>query len=182
MPARRGMPRKTATTFSHLPHTTPAAVPTAGSASTNTHSPEVCSRCPVTLGVTRISLWTGVGRNWDGSGWTCCDDWPMFPDLDVQLRSATTEDAGFIVEMARHACVIDDWPLPDAKSEDAQSLLPGSGDTTIVAASATGDRFGAAWTSCHDPPLVVDADGSGCRRSPSPSCRRFAAKGSAGRC
>jgi GNAT superfamily N-acetyltransferase len=41
----------------------------------------------------------------------------------VELRSATVGDAAFIVEMARHACVIEDWPLPDEDSEDTQSLL-----------------------------------------------------------
>jgi ribosomal protein S18 acetylase RimI-like enzyme len=78
---------------------------------------------------------------------------------NVRLRSATAEDAAFIVEMARHACVIEDWPLPDADSEDTQSLLPGSGDTAIVAADETGVRVGAVWTFHHDPPLLVEADG-----------------------
>jgi hypothetical protein len=41
-----------------------------------------------------------------------------------QLRSATNADSAFIVEMARHACIIEDWPLPEADSEDVQDLLP----------------------------------------------------------
>ncbi len=77
----------------------------------------------------------------------------------VRLRSATTEDEAFIVEMARHACVIEDWPLPDADAEDTQSLLPGSDDMVVVATDATGVRIGAVWTFLHDPPLLVDADG-----------------------
>lgn len=83
----------------------------------------------------------------------------MPPAPNLRLRSATTEDAGFIVEMARHACVIEDWPLPDADSEDTQSLLPGSGDMAVVAVDATGVRVGAVWTFHHDPPLLVDTDG-----------------------
>jgi GNAT superfamily N-acetyltransferase len=69
------------------------------------------------------------------------------------------EDAAFIVQMARYACVIEDWPLPDADSEDTQSLLPGSGDTTVVATQATGVRVGAVWTFHHSPPLLVDTYG-----------------------
>lgn len=77
------------------------------------------------------------------------------------LRSATIEDAAFIVEMARHACVIEDWPLPDADSEDTQGLLPDSGDTIIVAEGEMGVKVGAVWTFSHDPPLLVDSDGVG---------------------
>jgi GNAT superfamily N-acetyltransferase len=76
----------------------------------------------------------------------------------VELRSATVGDASFIVEMARHACVIEDWPLPDADSEDTQSLLPRSGDVAVVAADTDGVRQGAAWTFHHEPPLLLDAD------------------------
>jgi len=83
----------------------------------------------------------------------------MSADPNIRLRPATVDDADFIVEMARHACVIDDWPLPEADSEDTQSLLPGSGDTTIVAEVAGGVRVGAVWTFRHDPPLLVGGDG-----------------------
>jgi ribosomal protein S18 acetylase RimI-like enzyme len=83
----------------------------------------------------------------------------MPPAPNIRLRSATTEDAAFVVEMARHACVIEDWPLPDADDEDTQSLLPGTDDTVVVATDATGVRIGAVWTFRHDPPLMVDADG-----------------------
>jgi hypothetical protein len=35
--------------------------------------------------------------------------------LQLDMRSAVTgADRAFIIEMARHACVIEDWPLPDA--------------------------------------------------------------------
>ena len=33
----------------------------------------------------------------------------------------------FIDEMARHASVIEDWPLPDMESEDVHSLLTAAG-------------------------------------------------------
>ncbi len=56
----------------------------------------------------------------------------------MRLRSATTGDAAFIVEMARHACVIEDWALPDADSKETQSLLPSRRDIAIVAADLAG--------------------------------------------
>jgi ribosomal protein S18 acetylase RimI-like enzyme len=76
-----------------------------------------------------------------------------------RLRSATNADSAFIVEMARHACVIEDWPLPDADSEDVQGLLPRSGDIAVVAEDAAGISVGAVWTFDHDPPLLVNDDG-----------------------
>jgi len=82
----------------------------------------------------------------------------MPPASKVELRSATVGDAAFIVEMARHACVIEDWPLPDADSEDTQSLLPRSHDVAVVASDMTGLRLGAAWTFHHEPPLLLNAD------------------------
>jgi GNAT superfamily N-acetyltransferase len=75
------------------------------------------------------------------------------------MRSATSEDAGFIVEMARHACVVEDWPLPDAESEDVLSVLPPAGVVPIVAVDAAGVSVGAVWMFHNDPPLRVDATG-----------------------
>ena len=77
----------------------------------------------------------------------------------VELRTAVTADAAFIVEMARHACVIEDRPLPDA--EEARSLLPTADDVIVVAADHEGVHLGAAWTFHHDPPLLIDARGIG---------------------
>jgi GNAT superfamily N-acetyltransferase len=79
--------------------------------------------------------------------------------VNARLRTATTADATFIVEMARHACVIEDWPLPDADSEDVQSLVPRSGDIIVVAADEAGANIGAAWTFHHETPLMVGSDG-----------------------
>ena len=56
-------------------------------------------------------------------------------ELMLDLRSAVTAaDRAFIVEMARHACVIEDRPLPDAESEEVASLLPRVADVAIIAA------------------------------------------------
>lgn len=77
----------------------------------------------------------------------------------MTLRDATTGDAAFIVEMARHACVIEDWPLPDPDDEDVLSMLPAAGVVPIVAADAEGTPLGAVWTFHNDPPLMVDAEG-----------------------
>jgi len=62
--------------------------------------------------------------------------------------------------MARHACVIEDRPLPDPESEDTQSLLPSDGDVSVVATDPAGELLGAAWTFHHDPTLVLDDDGA----------------------
>jgi GNAT superfamily N-acetyltransferase len=78
----------------------------------------------------------------------------------VEIRGARPEDGPFIVEMARHACVIEDWPLPDADSADPQSLLPADGDVTLVAVDGVGTRLGAAWVFRHDPALLVDPSGA----------------------
>jgi GNAT superfamily N-acetyltransferase len=78
---------------------------------------------------------------------------------DITLRQMDTSDAAFIVEMARHACVIEDRPLPDPDSDETKSLLPGSDDVAVVATDTAGARLGAAWTFFHDPPLLLGADG-----------------------
>ncbi len=73
------------------------------------------------------------------------------------MRTATKADDAFVVEMARHACVIEDWPLPEPGSEETRSVLPGDGDVVVVAANTAGTLLGAVWTFRHDPPLVIDA-------------------------
>lgn len=45
----------------------------------------------------------------------------------IKLRAATTEDDAFIVEMARHACVIEDRPLPDPEDDEVLEMLPLTG-------------------------------------------------------
>lgn len=80
----------------------------------------------------------------------------MPPDPTIALRAATANDAAFIVEMARHACIIEDWPLPEPDSEEVQELLPRSGEIPIVAVDGEGACIGAVWTFYNDPPLRVD--------------------------
>jgi GNAT superfamily N-acetyltransferase len=74
-------------------------------------------------------------------------------------RAGSASDAAFLVEMARHACVIEDWPLPDPDSKDVTSILPSSDDVAIIATDAAGVMFGAAWTFFHDPPLLFGTNG-----------------------
>jgi ribosomal protein S18 acetylase RimI-like enzyme len=75
------------------------------------------------------------------------------------MRAATTADEAFIVEMARHACIIEDWPLPDPDDE-VLSMLPPPGEVPILAEGPTGVPVGAVWTWHTEPPLQVDAAGS----------------------
>lgn len=84
----------------------------------------------------------------------------MAPLLD--LRSAgTATDRAFIVEMARHACVIEDRPLPAPDSEDVRGLLPGGAYIALIAANPdTGTDVGAVWTFGHHPPLLTRDDGN----------------------
>ncbi|WP_413467759.1 GNAT family N-acetyltransferase [Mycobacterium sp. RTGN3] len=60
--------------------------------------------------------------------------------------------------MARHACVIEDWPLPEPDSEETRSLLPTADDVVVVAEYPTGTSLGVVWTFHHEPPLLVDSD------------------------
>jgi GNAT superfamily N-acetyltransferase len=76
-----------------------------------------------------------------------------------QLRSATAADSPFVIEMARHACVIEDWPLPDADDDDVRDLLPTCDSISILAVDVTGTSIGAVWTFRYEPPLLIDADG-----------------------
>jgi ribosomal protein S18 acetylase RimI-like enzyme len=76
--------------------------------------------------------------------------------LQVQFRSAAPVDAPFISEMARHACVIEDWSLPDVDSEEVQELLPRAGDVALVATDETDELAGAVWMFQHDAGLILD--------------------------
>ena len=82
----------------------------------------------------------------------------MPPLPSVRPRAATSGDTAFIVEMARHACIIEDRPLPDPDSEETQSLLPTADDVVLVAEDPNGISLGAVWTFHHEPPLLVDSD------------------------
>lgn len=84
----------------------------------------------------------------------------MATESAVRLRAATVGDEAFIIEMARHACVIEDWPLPDPDDEEVRELLPPRGVVPIIAEEPGGSQVGAVWTYLSDPPLRVDAKGT----------------------
>lgn len=79
---------------------------------------------------------------------------------DVRLRDALPSDVAFVIEMARHACIIEDWPLPDPDDDEVLSLLPAPGVVPIVAEDHTGTPLGAVWTFYNDPPLLKDGTGA----------------------
>ncbi len=77
----------------------------------------------------------------------------------VRLRAATIADHAFVVEMARHACIIEDWPLPDPEDDEVLRMLPAEGEIPIIAEDRPGEPVGATWTRHNDPPLWLDAGG-----------------------
>ena len=85
---------------------------------------------------------------------------PAMTPQHIVLRAATTEDASFIVEMARHACVIEDRPLPHPDDDEVLEMLPPDGVAPIIAADHTGTPVGAVWTYYGNPPLHCDAAGT----------------------
>lgn len=76
------------------------------------------------------------------------------------LRAATADDDSFIVEMARHACVIEDRPPPDPDDDEVLEMLPPDGVVPIIAADHSGTPVGAVWTYYGSPPLRCDAAGA----------------------
>ncbi len=85
---------------------------------------------------------------------------PAMTPQHIVLRAATTEDAPFIVEMARHACVIEDRPLPDPGDDEVLAMLPPDGVAPIIAANHRGAPVGAVWTYYGIPSLRCDAAGT----------------------
>jgi GNAT superfamily N-acetyltransferase len=79
--------------------------------------------------------------------------------LVVNLRAAQAGDAPFVVEMARHACVIEDWPLPEPDDDEVVEVLPPPGIVPIIAEDQNGVAVGAVWTYHSSPPLRSDAVG-----------------------
>ncbi|MGN7778749.1 GNAT family N-acetyltransferase [Mycolicibacterium sp. 22603] len=75
------------------------------------------------------------------------------------LRAATPGDRVFVVDMARHACVIEERPLPDPGDDEVREMLPAPGAVMIIAEDRHGSPVGAAWTYYSNPPLRTDADG-----------------------
>lgn len=89
-----------------------------------------------------------------------CHNLRMAREPVVRLRAATIGDRNFIVEMARHACVIEDWPLPDPDADEVLELLPPHGVVPIIAEDHGGEKVGAVWTYVGNPPLRVDQGGA----------------------
>lgn len=88
-----------------------------------------------------------------------CHNLAMAPQPTVQLRAATSADDSFVVEMARHACVIEDRPLPNPEDDEVLELLPPPGVVPIIAEDHSGTPVGAVWTYQGSPPLSSDAAG-----------------------
>ncbi|MUM08002.1 hypothetical protein B5P44_24820 [Mycobacterium sp. CBMA 213] len=89
-----------------------------------------------------------------------CNNLPMTPEPGIRLRAANPADDGFVIEMARHACVIEDWPLPAPDDDEVLELLPPPGVVPIIAEDQSGVPVGAVWTYQSDPPLQTDAAGT----------------------
>jgi len=82
-------------------------------------------------------------------------------DARVALRPARIADLTFIVEMARHACVIEDWPLPDREDPEVLGMLPQLGEVPLIAHDCPSRvPLGAVWTWHNNPPLQIDREGS----------------------
>jgi GNAT superfamily N-acetyltransferase len=77
----------------------------------------------------------------------------------VVVRAAESTDHPFVTEMARHACVIEDRPLPKPDDDDVLEMLPAAGVVAIIAQDHHGTPVGAAWTYYSSPPLHCDAAG-----------------------
>ena len=78
----------------------------------------------------------------------------------VVLRAATADDDSFVVEMARHACVIEDRRLPEPDDDEVLEMLPPVGVVPIIAEDHDGTPVGAVWTYYGSPPLRRDAAGA----------------------
>ena len=77
-----------------------------------------------------------------------------------RIRDAEPEDRGFVVEMARFACTLEDRPLPDPDAPEVLACLPQAMSAAVIATNDDERPLGAAWWHLHEPPLVVTADGS----------------------
>ncbi|WP_273736275.1 GNAT family N-acetyltransferase [Mycolicibacterium septicum] len=84
----------------------------------------------------------------------------MADQSTVRLRAATADDHAFVVEMARHACIIEDRPLPDPDDDEVLEMLPPPGVIPIIAEDRSELPIGAVWTYYSSPPLRFGADGA----------------------
>lgn len=89
-----------------------------------------------------------------------CHNLQMADQSTVRLRAATADDHAFVVEMARHACIIEDRPLPDPDDDEVLEMLPPPGVIPIIAEDRSELPIGAVWTYYSSPPLRFGADGA----------------------
>jgi GNAT superfamily N-acetyltransferase len=77
-----------------------------------------------------------------------------------RIREADANDRGFVIEMARLACTLEDRPLPEPNAPEVLACLPLAISTAVIATDHKDRPLGAAWWHLHDPPLVVTQDGA----------------------
>jgi GNAT superfamily N-acetyltransferase len=77
-----------------------------------------------------------------------------------RIRQAEAEDRGFVIEMARLACTLEDRPLPAPDAPEVLACLPLAMDAAIIATNDDERPLGAAWWHLHEPPLVMTPTGS----------------------
>jgi GNAT superfamily N-acetyltransferase len=77
-----------------------------------------------------------------------------------RIRDAEAEDRGFVIEMARFACTLEDRPLPDPDAPAVLACLPLAMSAAVIATNDDEPRLGAAWWHLHEPTLVLTTDGS----------------------
>jgi GNAT superfamily N-acetyltransferase len=85
---------------------------------------------------------------------------PSNSTLRFALRSADTEDRPFLVEMARHVCVVEGRPLPAPDDPQVAAFLPATPDVAIVAVDESEQPLGAVWWVLREPPLLLDPEGN----------------------
>lgn len=77
-----------------------------------------------------------------------------------RIREAHAEDRGFVIEMARLACTLEDRPLPEPDDPQVLACLPLAKSAAVIATDPKEHSLGAAWWYLHERPLVVALNGS----------------------
>ncbi len=76
----------------------------------------------------------------------------------VRLWAATPSDQAFVVDMARHACVIEDWPLPDPADDEVRRRCCLHRKRWLIIAE------GPAWITCWSGADVLQQSAAAHRR------------------
>lgn len=77
-----------------------------------------------------------------------------------RIRQADGDDREFLIEMARHACTLEDRPLPKINAPDVLASLPPTMSAAVIATDHEEDPLGTAWWHLHEPPLAITRAGS----------------------